>query len=102
MGRPAATMSRAEVRDQLRASIDARRELGASYEDFIVEQFLDRVEGRVNQIRRTQRKNQGAGVLRLFVSLLFAMPLTAIAGGTAGWPGILIVWTVLFLLNYRR
>ena len=102
MGRAAATMSRADLREELRASIDARRELGASYEDFIVEQFLDRVERRANQARRAQRKQQGAGVLRLIVSLLFAMPLTAIAGVAAGWPGILIVWTVLFLLNYRR
>lgn len=101
MARVASAPRRSEMRDELWATIEARRELGDSYDEHLIEQFLDRLERRQVQRRWVARKDNGAYLLRLFFSLLFALPLTAIAGGAAGWAGILIVWTVLFLLNFR-
>lgn len=102
MAHAAGTAQRAEMRDELRATVEARRDLGDGYDEFLIEDFLTRLERRAGRRQAARRNDEWARVARLFFSLLFAMPLTAIGAMTGGWPAVLIIWTALFLLNYRR
>jgi hypothetical protein len=95
------------VREELEAALGARRELGADFESQVVEAFLARVEreidarvdARLAERRGAERadKNPAAGVA--LASIGMGIPITAIAGGTSGIPGILIVWIGIVLVN---
>lgn len=102
MARSAGAAQRADLRDELRATVEARRELGADYDDLVIEHFLGRLDRRASQRRWTERRGQLADVARLLVLLSFAIPLTWIAAAYVQIPGVLIVWAVLLLLYYRR
>ena len=93
------------LEEEVRLTIAARRELDAKHENELIAAFLDKVEHAVEQ-----RVNQEAEVsrratpwthaaARLAVSLVFGIPLSAIAAGTAGLPGLAIVWAGIIALN---
>ena len=97
----------------LQAALGARRELGQDYEELVVERFLQqveraidaRVEQRLAEYERRRRRVAWITTPRLILLLVFAIPLTAIGGATAGWPGILAAWAgvlVLHFLSWRR
>jgi hypothetical protein len=99
--------------DELRALLAARRELGDEYEALLVERFLQQVEraidARVEQLLAEYERRRLRTALvttpRLLLLLLFAIPLTAIGGATAGLPGILAAWVgvlALHFLSWRR
>ena len=88
-------------RDEARAALEARRELGPDYEDELVERFAERIEARLQErtpapARRPPDQNTGI----VIVSLLASIPLIAIAGGTAGLGGVALVCLALVLVNY--
>jgi hypothetical protein len=87
--------------DELRAAMDARRELGRDYEDELVEAFADRLERRIQDRidTRARAPRKGPDSTIAFVSLGVAIPLLGIAGGTAGLPGIVVVCVALVLVN---
>ncbi|MFE2991834.1 hypothetical protein [Streptomyces sp. NPDC059262] len=111
----------AELKKELDATLHARRELGEEYESALVDSFLDKVEQRVDgavdrRVRRQLAEQQmvaargarsprgdsdswgerfGFGI----VSLVLAVPLSAIAVVNAGLPGLLIAWTGIVGVN---
>jgi len=85
-------------RDEARAALEARRELGPDYEDELVERFAERLEARIRE-RAPARTNQQSTAIAI-VSLLAAIPLIAIAGGTVGLAGVIAVCTALVLVNW--
>ena len=86
-------------RDEARAALQARHELGPDYEDELVERFADRIEQRLRERRPAQRPaDQNTAIV--IVSLLAAIPLIAIAGGTVGLAGVIAVCTALVLVNW--
>ncbi len=101
----------AVARDDLRAAVAARHELGERMEDEIIDDFLERldrsldarIEGRVAQrLGRTRaaaemRARNFTG--RIAASLGIGIPLTAIAGGIGQVPGIVAVWLGIVALN---
>ena len=89
-------------RDELRATLAARRELGREYEDELVESFARRLEERLQERRpqRVVRKDPSQGTAITIVSILAAIPMVAIAGGTVGVPGVALVCLALVLINY--
>jgi hypothetical protein len=91
-------------RDELQATLAARRELGPEYEDELVESFARRLEERLEERRpkpqRVVRKDPSQGTAITIVSILSAIPLIAIAGGTVGVPGVALVCLALVLINY--
>lgn len=106
-------LARPDVVTELHAALGARRELGPDYEELVVERFLTqveraieaRVEERLAEIERSRRRRAWISTMRLVVLLTFALPLTAVAGWVAGWPGILATWAgliVVHLLSVRR
>lgn len=100
------------TRDELAAALAARRDLGPAYDDALADSFVDKIdqqiEARVDQ-RLSERGGKGARaqsdeagqrqwVLGI-ISLGTGIPITAIAGGTADMPGILIAWLGIVGVN---
>ena len=85
-------------RDEAHAALEARRELGPGYEDELVERFAERIEARLREQAPAKTNEQSAAVV--IVSLLAAIPLIAIAGGTVGLAGVIAVCTALVLVNW--
>ncbi|HEY9525170.1 MAG TPA: hypothetical protein VIR33_18170 [Thermopolyspora sp.] len=98
-------------RDELRAAVEARRDLGPDYESALVESFLDRVEktiasrvqGEVNaqltQHPGRRYKSRDPSIAIALGSLGIGVPLTAIASGTTGLAGLLIAWGGIITVN---
>lgn len=109
---------RAEIQRDLAATVEARRELGPSYEAELVESFCDRIDAAVQQrveaglSRRPAADQREANDSQPFVvalvSLGTAVPITAISGGIADVPGMALSWlgivgvNVAFALGRRR
>jgi hypothetical protein len=92
-------------RDELEEAVAARRELGPEYEDAILSAFLEKVERRLEERgtataasekelkrRRDHQKELTLGAMAL------SIPLIAIAGGIAGFAGILAVCIALAVI----
>ena len=94
-------------REDLQASIEARRELGPDHEPELVDAFVERIEQRLAKrpgstpARRGGR--EGSFVLTV-ISLGVGIPLTAIALSNGGLAALLVVWIGIVLVNaaYQR
>ena len=110
----------AELKKELNATLHARRELGDEYESALVDSFLEKVEqhldGAVDRRVRRQLAEQQMTVARGtrspqssdswgerfgfgIVSLVLAVPLSAIGGGVAHLPGLLVAWAGIVGVN---
>lgn len=88
-------------REDARASLEARRELGPAYEEELAERFAQRIEARLRERERAPaRRNADNTNAVTVVSIIAAIPLIAIAGGTSGPVGIAMVCVALVLINY--
>ncbi|KES03646.1 membrane protein [Streptomyces toyocaensis] len=110
----------AELKKELNASLQARRELGEEYESALVDSFLEKVDQRIDgaverRVRRQLAERQltvardarsprvtdswgerfGFGI----VSLVLAVPLSAIGGGVGNLPGLLVTWLGIVGVN---
>jgi hypothetical protein len=102
-----------ELKKELNATLQARRELGEEYESALVDSFLEKVDQRIDgaverRVRRQLAEQQmvvarggrspkptdtfgerfGFGI----VSLVLAIPLSAIGASQADLPGLLVAW----------
>src|SRR5512141_648590 len=88
------------AREDVRATLTARRELGSDFDDALVESFAQRVEERLKTRRPARRSTDERGmVLALaIISLGCGIPITAIAVSSAGLAGLAVAWAgnVLF------
>ncbi|MFJ9179506.1 hypothetical protein [Streptomyces sp. NPDC102360] len=102
----------AELKKELDATLHARRELGDEYEPALVDSFLDKVEQRLDSVvdRRVRRQlaehritvargardsgaeNWGERFGFAVISLVLAIPLSAIAVANADLPGLFVAW----------
>ncbi|MFJ6725617.1 MULTISPECIES: hypothetical protein [unclassified Streptomyces] len=111
----------AELKKELHATLQARRELGEEYESALVDSFLEKVDQRIDgsverRVRRQfaeQRmvaardggRSAGAGDSwgeRFgfgIVSLVLAVPLSAIGAGVAHLPGLIVSWLGIVGVN---
>ncbi len=105
------------LRTDLAASVQARRELGPAYEKELVESFCDRIEQTVQhrldpRTAAAQPRPKTPGESQPFVialvSLGTAIPITAVAANTGGpgatalsWLGIVGI-NAVFALGRRR
>ena len=91
--------------------LKAQQDLGAEFEGEVVdslvariEQALDaRIEAKISEARLSGRRlGPRVNPLGLLaVTMALGIPLTAVAGGIAGLPGIIAVWAALgFLVVY--
>ncbi|MFE9684978.1 hypothetical protein ACFYXC_11480 [Streptomyces sp. NPDC002701] len=110
-----------ELKKELDATLHIRKELGEEYESALVDSFLEKVEQRLDgavdrRVRRQLAEQQmvvardarspqgssdswgerfGFGI----VSLVVAIPLSAIGGAIADLPGLLVAWTGIVGVN---
>ncbi|MFE7439383.1 hypothetical protein ACFU7X_02785 [Streptomyces chartreusis] len=109
-----------ELKKELNATLQARRELGDDYESALVDSFMEKVDQRIDgaverRLRRQLAEQQmvaargarspkstdtfgerfGFGI----VSLVLAIPLSAIGAGTAHLPGLLVSWVGIVGVN---
>ncbi|MFG1946988.1 hypothetical protein [Nonomuraea sp. NPDC048826] len=98
-----------DVRDELRATIDARRDLGPDYELALVDSLADRLDATIaarveaelrQRGKESKRKNENprSMVPIALGSMGIGVPLTAIAS-QAGAPGLIIAWVSIVLIN---
>lgn len=112
-----------DLKKELDATLHARRDLGEEYESALVDSFLEKVDQRIDgaverRVRRQLAEQQmqtardsrtpratdswgerfGFGI----VSLVLAVPLSAIGGGIAQTPGLLIAWAGIVGVNVAQ
>lgn len=113
-----------ELGKELNATLQARRELGEDYDSALVESFLEKVDKRIDgtvdrRVRRQLAEQQlvvargaapraggrstGGGWGQRFgfgtVSLVLAIPLSAIGVVNADLPGLLVAWAGIVGVN---
>jgi hypothetical protein len=97
-------------RQEVEAFLETRRELGPTYEPEVVDALAERLE-QVVEARVAAASSTGVDRARLaaeagkrqfvlaIVSLGAGIPITAIAGGVADVPGILLSWLGIAAVN---
>ncbi|WP_131742986.1 hypothetical protein [Actinomadura roseirufa] len=99
-------------REDLAAALAARRELGPDYDDAFIETVVERIEESLGtrgasspapaprSLRRALPGGDGDhSLLMALVSLVAAIPLSAIAVVHVGLPGLVFVCVTIVLLN---
>ena len=98
------------TRTDLEAALEVRRELGESIEPGLVDSLASKVEATVRRryeaevaSRANERTMQGISngqrVTVAIISLVMAIPLTAIAGSFSGFGGMLMIWAGIVAIN---
>ncbi|KAF4408443.1 MULTISPECIES: hypothetical protein [Streptomyces] len=108
-----------ELRKELDATLHVRRELGPEYESELVDSFLERLDGAVDRRVRRQLAEQQMVVARGsrppraqgdsdsfgerfgfgIVSMILAVPLSAIGSANAGFAGLVVSWLGIVGVN---
>ncbi|MFJ4854779.1 hypothetical protein [Streptomyces sp. NPDC088730] len=108
-----------ELKKELSATLQARNELGTEYESALVESFLEKVEQRLDgtldrRVRRHLAEQQVRGARSperassghfgeqygfAIVSLILAVPLSAIGVVNAGFQGLVVTWLGIVGVN---
>ena len=86
-------------REELHAAIEARRELGRDYEPDVIDSFLKRVEGQLEERRSRRQPHDPPSLALPIASIGMGIPITAIAGGTTGISGIVVAWAGIVGVN---
>ncbi|MBD0695690.1 hypothetical protein [Streptomyces sp. CBMA123] len=110
-----------DLRRDLDATLQARKELGKEYEDELVDSFMKRLDARVERSvaarldddgpsyheRDRDRRHRGwtsgrSGNRLAVISLALGIPLTAIASspGSGGFAGLLACWAGIVGVNF--
>jgi hypothetical protein len=91
-------------KEELRAALEARRELGPEYDEHVLESFARELEKKFDerysrQVIRKRSEHKDKELALAIVSLVFAIPALAIAGGIVGLAGIVAVSVAIVLVN---
>ena len=98
----AARATQEDIRRDLQASLEARRELGPGYDDHFLDALVEKLNRQVQQTQQTQvvKSEHSEHALALAIcSLIFGIPIVAIAGGEAGLVGIIVVAAMIVGVN---
>ncbi|MBL1107203.1 hypothetical protein JK361_21770 [Streptomyces sp. 5-8] len=109
-----------DLRKDLAATVRARRELGDDYDSALVDSFLEKVEHRIGdavdrRVRRQLAERQMVAAREsrrpksadswaerygfALITLVMAIPLSAIAGALAGLAGMVVTWIGIIGVN---
>ena len=90
-----------DVRQEIEASVEARRELGPEYEEHVVDALVAKIEKRLAPQEPAPLPRHHTGPITPLVlgSLAVSIPLLAIAGNFAGLAGIIAVCVAIVLVN---
>ncbi|MEV7319233.1 hypothetical protein [Streptomyces sp. NPDC093970] len=113
-----------DLKKELDATLHARRDLGPEYESELADSFIEKIDQRIDgaverRLRRALAEQQmqhargsrggakgsdswgerfGFGI----VSLVLAIPLSAIGGGVAHLPGLIAAWVGIVGINVAQ
>jgi hypothetical protein len=104
-----------DIRQDMRATIEARRDLGPDYEAALVESFVERLDESIARRVRAEmhatgaqpypsphpppRKGGNGSIPIALGSMGLGIPLTAIAAESSGTLGLLLVWGGIVAIN---
>lgn len=94
-----------DIKRELQATLSARRELGSDYDDHFIERLVEQLTEQVRQEVARAPKPRSVGLPAdqrtaiAICSLIFGIPLVAIAGGVAGSIGLLVAFVAIVLIN---
>ncbi|MEU6756938.1 hypothetical protein [Streptomyces sp. NPDC046685] len=102
-----------ELKKELDATMDARRELGPQYEAALVDSFVEKVDTQVRRRLAEQRLAAARGAAGpaaaegnfgerfgfAIVTLVLAIPLSAIAAAQAHLSGLVVAWAGIVGVN---
>ncbi|MFD5414334.1 hypothetical protein ACFV4Q_32845 [Streptomyces nojiriensis] len=108
-----------ELKKEFDATMDARRELGPEYEAALVDSFVEKVDTQVRRRLAEERLSAARGGGRapsaapgdgnfgeLFgfaiITLVLAIPLSAIAVTQAQLPGLIVAWAGIAGVNFTH
>jgi hypothetical protein len=90
------------VREELRAAIEARKELGEEMEPAVIDAFVTRLERRLadraDQGERALKRKRDHQKEMVLGSMAISIPLFAIAAVFAGLPGVVAVCVALVVI----
>jgi hypothetical protein len=91
-----------EMRRELEATVDARRELGAAHDDELIDGFLERLDRRlaqrsVDRSKDLQRRREHQKEL-ILGAMGISVPLFALAAIFTGLAGVIVVAAVLAVI----
>lgn len=104
-----------ELKKELDAALDARRELGPEYEAALVDSFVEKVDTQVRRRLAEERLSAARGGERrpggpasefgerfgfAVITLVLAIPLSAIAAAQAHLSGLLVAWAGIVGVNF--
>lgn len=107
-------MESQELKKELAATLDARRELGPEYEAALLDSFVEKVDTQVRRrlaeerlsAARPQRSaepvdgNFGERFGFAIITLVLAIPLSAIGAAEANLSGLIVAWVGILGVNY--
>lgn len=96
-----------DIRRDLQATLEARRELGPGYDEQFLNALVEKLTATVRQQIATAPRppapsnhlGRDQRTAIAICSLIFSIPLIAIAGGIVGLTGILLVAAMVVLVN---
>lgn len=95
------------LKDELGLAVSARRELGAQYDDEVVEALSERIDSLIKEqvqkaLDKSRKKSKSDAKTFLAVAMPtmgLGIPLLAIGAGVAGAGGFYAVLVMIFLIN---
>ena len=91
-------------RDELQATIEARRELGAEMEPAVIDAFVERIERRLTERadgeERSLKKKRDHQKEMVLGAMGISVPLFALAAIFTGLPGVLAVCAVIAVIAF--
>jgi sugar (pentulose or hexulose) kinase len=102
----AARATQEDIRRDLQASLEARRELGPEYDEHFLDALVEKLTKQVQQTQQTQQethvstgKHSDNSLALAICSLIFGIPIVAIAGGETGLTGIIVACAMIVGVN---
>ncbi|MFE0579405.1 hypothetical protein [Streptomyces sp. NPDC058874] len=104
-----------ELKKQLDATVKARRELGPEYEAALVDSFVEKVDTQVRRRLAEERLAAARGASPYggpvegnfgerfgfaIITLVLAIPLSAIGATQAGFKGLVVAWAGIVGVNF--
>ena len=98
-------------RDDLAAALAARRELGPEYDAAFLDKVVDRLDTsiearltaqlteRLRHATTEAKKDRSSRITIAAISLIVAIPASAIGAAAGGGAGVFIVWLAITLIN---
>ncbi|MEU4410365.1 hypothetical protein AB0F88_38165 [Streptosporangium sp. NPDC023963] len=105
-----------DIRQDMHATVEARRDLGPEYEAALIESFVSRLDATIAHRVRAEmhaagapkaksaksRKGSNGSIPIALGSMGIGIPLTAVAAQTSGTAGLLLAWGGIVAINFAH